>query len=166
MNQDNLKFAENKNGDAFGIVCDGMGGHAHGEVASKIAVEKFIELFKKHDFKNLEHSQINRWLRNSVSEILNEMVEHADRNPNTKDMGTTLTAILFTNNHAYVINVEAKGIYVLTTDGVHDYMDKDLTISTLSNPKQKIGVKAELIIEDAKENVSTDNLSILIVEVE
>jgi hypothetical protein len=30
MNQDNLAFVEKKTGEAFGIVCDGMGGHAHG----------------------------------------------------------------------------------------------------------------------------------------
>lgn len=236
MNQDYLAFAENKNGDAFGIVCDGMGGHAHGEVASKIAVEKFIELFKEQNFSSLNQNQINRWLRNCVSHILNDMIEHSDEHFETKDMGTTLTAILFTCGHAYVINIgdsrtykvtdnnlyqitqdqnlwnstpeeERKdmqqsemyqgvnevtfwkvltsalgpqktlridtyyvenpyGIYMLTTDGVHDYIDAGITAATLQNKKYKLKDKAHQIINDAKENISTDNLSILIIEVE
>lgn len=236
MNQDYLDFAENKNGDAFGIVCDGMGGHAHGEVASKIAVNKFIELFKKQDFNDFNQAQINRWLRSCISEILSEMVEHAEENFETRDMGTTLTAILYTQGSAFVINIgdsrtykvvddklfqvsqdqnlwnstpeaerndikmsgmyekaneltfwkvltsalgpqktlridtyyieKPEGIYMLTTDGIHDYIDEQIVASTLMNKKQKLKDKASMIIEDAKDNVSTDNLSILIIEVE
>ncbi|AKU79426.1 PP2C family protein-serine/threonine phosphatase [Spiroplasma turonicum] len=236
LNQDYAGFSENGNGYAFGIVCDGMGGHAHGEVASKIAVEKFITLFDSQDFNGMSNKDINRWLRNSVNEILNEMVEYSNDHFETKDMGTTLTAILFTKVGAFVVNIgdsrtyklvgedlhqitqdqnlwnstpeaerndmkisglysevnevtfwkvltsalgpqktlridtyyieEMKGIYILTTDGIHDYMDNDLTISTLGNKKIKLKDKAFYIIEDAKENVSTDNLTILIIEVE
>ncbi|AXK51350.1 PP2C family protein-serine/threonine phosphatase [Spiroplasma alleghenense] len=236
MNQDNLDFFENSRGEAFGIVCDGMGGHAHGEVASKMAVDKFAKIFESQNFDGLDNNQINRWLRNSVTDILNDMIDYADQDLTTKDMGTTLTAILFANNCAYVINVgdsrtykvvdnrlfqvsqdqnlwnstpeaerkdiqmsgmydkatevtfwkvltsalgpaktlridtyfieDPKGIYILTTDGVHDYMDEDIVVSTLLNPKQKMKEKAHLIIEDAKDNMSTDNLSILIIEVE
>jgi len=235
-NQDYLDFCTNKNGDAFGIVCDGMGGHAHGEVASKIAVEKFVDLFKKQNFSGMNQKAINRWLRNSVSEILNEMVEYSNDHFETRDMGTTLTAILFTQGSAFVINIgdsrtyklvddklfqisqdqnlwnstpedERKdiqmsglyeranditfwkvltsalgpqktlridtyyidsptGVYMLTSDGVHDYIDEDIVAATLSNRKIKLKEKAHTIIEDAKDNVSTDNLSILIIEVE
>ncbi|AHI53195.1 PP2C family protein-serine/threonine phosphatase [Spiroplasma culicicola] len=235
-NQDYLDFATNKAGDAFGIVCDGMGGHAHGEVASKIAVEKFMELFKATTFEGLNQKAINRWLRNCVSEVLNEMVDHSHEHLETLDMGTTLTAILFTQGAAFVINIgdsrtykvvnnklfqisqdqnlwnstpEAErkdiqmsgmyeranevtfwkvltsalgpqktlridtyyiespaGIYILTTDGVHDYIDEDVTAATLVNPKMKLKEKAHMIVEDAKDNVSTDNLSILIIEAE
>ncbi|AOG60728.1 phosphorylated protein phosphatase [Spiroplasma helicoides] len=235
-NQDYLDFAVNKSGEAFGIVCDGMGGHAHGEVASKMAVEKFVELFKEQNFDNMNQKQINRWLRNCVSEILNEMVEYSNEHLETKDMGTTLTAILFAKAGAFVINIgdsrtyklsdnklfqitqdqnlwnstpEAErrdiqmsgqyeranditfwkvltsalgpqktlridtyyievpqGIYMLTSDGVHDYIDEEIAASTLANSRMKLKDMAYNIIEDAKDNVSTDNLSILIIEAE
>lgn len=237
MNQDCLAFSENKNGEAFGIVCDGMGGHAHGEVASKMAVDKFIDLFKHKNFRGLSNKDINRWLRNCISEILNEMIEYSNDHNEVLDMGTTLTAILFVDNKGYVINIgdsrtyklvdnkiyqitvdqnlwnstpeeekkdiqmsgvygsyqnevtfwkvltsalgpkktlridtylvdDAKGTYMLTTDGVHDYIDVDITMSTLKNSNNKLKEKASIIINDAKENMSTDNLSILLIEVE
>ncbi|QGS52237.1 PP2C family protein-serine/threonine phosphatase [Spiroplasma tabanidicola] len=235
-NQDFLDFAINKDGAAFGIVCDGMGGHAHGEIASKMAVEKFIDLFKEHSFKGENQKTINRWLRNCISEILNEMIEYSNEDFSTKDMGTTLTAILFTEIGGFVINIgdsrtyklvdnklfqitqdqnlwnstpEAErkdiqmsglyeranditfwkvltsalgpqktlkidtyyieaplGTYILTTDGVHDYIDEDMVAAILSNKKVKLKDKGQEIIEDAKDNVSTDNLSILLIEAE
>ncbi|WP_339020582.1 PP2C family protein-serine/threonine phosphatase [Spiroplasma endosymbiont of Atherix ibis] len=235
-NQDYLDFSIKKSGEAFGIVCDGMGGHAYGEIASEMAVKKFIEYFQEQDFSNLTQKEVNRWLRNSVSNILTEMIEYSNDNFETKDMGTTLTAILFTNVGAFVINVgdsrtyklvnnelfqitqdqnlwnstpeaerkdiqmsgvyekandftfwkvltsalgpqktlridtyyieNQEGTYILTTDGVHDYIDEEITASTLSNRKVKLKDKVDLIIEDAKDNASTDNLSILIIEVE
>ncbi|AGR41525.1 PP2C family protein-serine/threonine phosphatase [Spiroplasma taiwanense] len=235
-NQDFLDFFVNKNGEAFGIVCDGMGGHAFGEIASKLAVEKFVELFKKQNFFDMNQKEINRWLRNCINEILNEMIEYSNDRFETKDMGTTLTAILFTKIGGFVINIgdsrtyklvnnslfqitqdqnlwnstpeaerkdiqmsslyekaneltfwkvltsalgpqktlrvdtyfieKQEGIYMLTTDGVHDYIDQDITVATLSNKKIKLKEKANLIVEDAKDNISTDNLSILIIEAE
>ncbi|WP_339030282.1 PP2C family protein-serine/threonine phosphatase [Spiroplasma endosymbiont of Cantharis nigra] len=235
-NQDYLDFATKKTGEALGVVCDGMGGHAYGEVASKLAVQKFIEYFNQSDFSQLNQKEINRWLRSCVNNILTEMVEYSNERFETKDMGTTLTAILFTKDGGFVINVgdsrtyklvndnlfqitedqnlwnstpeaerkdiqmsgiyekandvtfwkvltsalgpqktlridtyfveNQEGIYMLTTDGVHDYIDEEITASTLANKKVKLKDKASLIIEDAKDNISTDNLSILIIEAE
>lgn len=235
-NQDYLDFSLNKDGDAFGIVCDGMGGHAHGEVASKIAVTKFVELFKGQSFVGFSQKEINKWLRSSAKKIHNFMKEYAEKYTKTLDMGTTLTAILFVSNEAYVINIgdsrtyklannklfqvtmdqnlwnstpeaerndiqasgiygdranditfwkvltsalgpkktlkidtyyieKPEGLYILTTDGIHDYIDNDITAATLMNEKTSLKEKCKIIIEDAKENMSTDNLSILIIEV-
>ncbi|WP_237243871.1 PP2C family protein-serine/threonine phosphatase [Spiroplasma clarkii] len=57
------------------------------------------------------------------------------------------------------------GTYILTTDGVHDYIDNDITAATLTNQNTTLKEKCKIIVEDAKENMSTDNLSILIIEV-
>jgi len=234
-NQDYFDFVLNKDGDAFGIVCDGMGGHAHGDIASKMAVNKFIEYFKNQNFKGMEQKQVNKWLHQSIKDIYEFMKKYGLENYQALDMGTTLTAILFVNNEGYVVNVgdsrtykivnnkmfqitqdqnlwnstpenerddfqatnfpnnrvddgtfwkvltsslgpqktlkidtyyieRPAGIYMLTTDGIHDYIDEEITASTLLNPKTSLKDKTKLIIEDAKENMSTDNLSILIID--
>ncbi|WP_027063081.1 PP2C family protein-serine/threonine phosphatase [Mesoplasma seiffertii] len=235
-NQDYSSFVKNKAGDFFAIVCDGMGGHAHGEIASKLAVDKFVEIFNNASFKNQNKEWINRWMRLAVEDILISMKIYAELNPQAKDMGTTLTAILFTGDKGYVINIgdsrthkfqnnkiynitkdqnlwnatteeerreidlhkrygdrfnevtywkvltsalgptkslkidtyiinEPEGLYFLTSDGVHDYIDDETAIEILNadiKPKKKC---AELI-DLAKSNFSTDNLTILMLEVE
>ncbi|WP_338983971.1 PP2C family protein-serine/threonine phosphatase [Spiroplasma endosymbiont of Othius punctulatus] len=238
-NQDYLDFVENKTGQALGIVCDGMGGHASGDVASKLAVTNFVALFKKANFKKMTDSDdIKSWLRRTVNEVLEVMIKYSNVHKKTLDMGTTLTAVLFLDTErAFVVNVgdsrthklnienetltqitidqnlenttteEEKdqarntmlyqrmteqtfwkvltsalgpkkqlkidiydaapsGTWMLTTDGIHDYVDEEMVVATLLNEKMKMKRKGQLIIEDAKDNMSTDNLSILIIEAE
>ncbi|AAT75577.1 serine/threonine phosphatase [Mesoplasma florum L1] len=233
-NQDFLGYTTNNEGCLFAIVCDGMGGHAHGELASKMAVETFIRLFEKETFLEKDDNQINQWLRDSVKQIVQEMKDHVDVFYETHDMGTTLTAVLFVEKKAFVVNIgdsrtyrlkdgklnqitvdqnlwndkdnrekrkeEIKnylgakfnemtywkvltsalgpnkntkidtyllndnvGTFVLTTDGVHDYIDAE-TFTEILSSKRRLKSKAKDIIEFAMNNFSTDNLSLLIVE--
>ncbi|AVN64278.1 MULTISPECIES: PP2C family protein-serine/threonine phosphatase [Mesoplasma] len=233
-NQDFLGYTTNNEGCLFAIVCDGMGGHAHGELASKMAVETFIRLFEKETFLEKDDNQINQWLRDSVKQIVQEMKDHVDVFYETHDMGTTLTAVLFVEKKAFVVNIgdsrtyrlkdgklnqitvdqnlwndkdnrekrkeEIKnylgakfnemtywkvltsalgpnkntkidtyllndnvGTFVLTTDGVHDYIDAE-TFTEILSSKRRLKSKAKDMIEFAMNNFSTDNLSLLIVE--
>ncbi|SRX58622.1 protein phosphatase [Mycoplasma mycoides subsp. capri] len=49
-NQDFLNYYKNSDGSFLAIICDGMGGHKHGEIASRLAVDTLVDLFKKTSF--------------------------------------------------------------------------------------------------------------------
>jgi protein phosphatase len=70
----------------MGIVADGMGGMAQGEVASQIAVKTLLEEPIPQDFP--EESRGN-WLIDLFQKA-NEYITHT-----VKDGGTTLSAILY-----------------------------------------------------------------------
>lgn len=53
-NEDSVNFFKKKNGDFLGVICDGMGGHPHGEVASKLAVRELVQNFKQTDLSNFD----------------------------------------------------------------------------------------------------------------
>jgi len=96
------------------LVADGMGGHASGEVASKMAVETVSSFFKMttHDTeatwpfkeeKNLRYDE-NR-LAAAIKWSNRRIYEAAAREPKYKGMGTTIVTAFFTQGGAYLGHV-------------------------------------------------------------
>ena len=107
-NQDNY-FVDDELGRFF-IVADGMGGHAGGQEASKIATEKIYAYLHQH------------WDSPIASEILlTQAVEKANLgiledqriNPQRKDMGTTVVVLIFRDEQPLCAHVGDSRLYRL-----------------------------------------------------
>ncbi len=70
-------------------VADGMGGHAGGEVASRLAVDALTAAFGRHP--------TGSGLSEAVSEANAVVWQHSMDNPELRGMGTTLTALSLVN---------------------------------------------------------------------
>jgi serine/threonine protein phosphatase PrpC len=88
------------------VVCDGMGGHAAGEVASRIGVDSIM-----HEVIALPDDDPDHALRQSFT-IANQRIYSEGRGT----MGTTGVAALFRRNSVYVANVGDSRAY-LVRDG-------------------------------------------------
>ncbi|MCW8858765.1 MAG: Stp1/IreP family PP2C-type Ser/Thr phosphatase [Deltaproteobacteria bacterium] len=88
------------------IVADGMGGHAAGEVASRIAIETVLQELETSD---LDHPQ-QKLL--SAVEKANQAVEQAAHdNPDWRGMGTTLSVLLLHQRQGYLAHVGDSRMY-------------------------------------------------------
>ena len=88
------------------VLADGMGGHAAGDVASKIVVtEVFSELkFESANFAQFEH-EIPQFLTTSAANA-NEMVRnHVMAHPETRGMGATLVSVVMIENRMYWMSI-------------------------------------------------------------
>jgi protein phosphatase len=109
-----LEFPHNKTIQARGIyvLCDGMGGHAGGEVASALAVKTLLQYFQTH-------WQPNQPLPNEAA--IREAITLANRaiyDLNQQDarsgvgrMGTTLVIVLLYNNYIAIAHVGDSRLY-------------------------------------------------------
>jgi protein phosphatase len=89
------------------IVADGMGGHAAGEVASRMAVESIGRLYyeRKGDFQN---ALIEAF------ELTNRGIyERAQQDEVLEGMGTTCTALAVCGDYAYSAHVGDSRLYLL-----------------------------------------------------
>jgi serine/threonine protein phosphatase PrpC/CRP-like cAMP-binding protein len=104
------------------VVADGMGGHAAGEVASAIAVNSLRDVVRENrdlvdSFR--EGSQIAsandviNLLEHAVQKACSEIYEKAQREPEKRGMGTTLSALLVINNRGFIAHVGDSRIYLL-----------------------------------------------------
>lgn len=101
------KISRNEN---LFIVADGMGGHKAGDIASKLGTETFISEFKKNRAKKVSIiKSMNLALRSANIKIL----ETANAEIDKRGMGTTFSAILFTEGKANIIHVGDSRIYLI-----------------------------------------------------
>lgn len=94
----------------FFIVADGMGGHAGGQEASRIATQVIRSYLEEH-WDRVKESQV--LLEKAVIEanesILTDQVEH----PQRSDMGTTVVVLMFREDKAWYTHVGDSRLYRL-----------------------------------------------------
>jgi protein phosphatase len=92
------------------VVCDGMGGQAAGEVASKLGVETVLEYFRSYP-PNTE--TLASAVRAAGTRIFNAALERPER----QGMGSTIAAVLVGEDTASIAHVGDSRVYLLR-DGV------------------------------------------------
>jgi len=114
------------NEDSFGyderigifVVCDGMGGHAAGEIASRLAVDAVLGYFREREPAVKEDAHLDdaplgaRRLAEAVKQANDAILEYAEAHKNTSGMGTTLVAARFVDRNISIANVGDSRIYL------------------------------------------------------
>lgn len=101
-------------GFGYAVLSDGMGGHAAGDVASKIVVtEVFSELkFQSSDVEGLADN-VGEVLRSAAVSANECMAAHASNNPQTAGMGATLVAPVFLGTSLFWISIGDSPLYLM-----------------------------------------------------
>jgi serine/threonine protein phosphatase PrpC len=107
-NEDSIGFIEIEDGYVF-VVCDGMGGHEGGEIASKTAVRAIIEFLNSTKIENVSVS-----LHQAITFANKEIYSTAINRPDLKGMGTTVVVLLIYKDEIYTAHVGDSRIYALS----------------------------------------------------
>ena len=94
-------------------VADGMGGHAAGEVASRIAVEVLQSLVPALVSTDIDEDSVEDLLMHSLHSIDSEISVVADEEIEKRGMGTTLTALLIRDKYISLLHVGDSRCYRL-----------------------------------------------------
>ncbi|MCS4536692.1 protein phosphatase 2C domain-containing protein [Mycoplasma sp. CSL7475-4] len=120
----------NSNQDAVGIfhkdnihmllLCDGMGGHYGGSKASNITVNTFSKKFAQMmPLEKFDVNSVSLWFKSVVNDARLEMKTFANVEEAYLDMGTTVTAAIYSEVHGflYIFNIGDSRTYILTKGG-------------------------------------------------
>jgi serine/threonine protein phosphatase PrpC len=120
-------------GERLAIVADGMGGHASGEVASRMAVDTIVGFFRETEQEQelTWPFKIDRGNRHDINRMVTaiklanlKIHQEAQRNPSCHGMGTTVVSTLFLDHALVVGHVGDSRLYRLR-EGMFDQLTED-----------------------------------------
>ena len=107
VNEDHGDHFETLNG-LVSVVCDGMGGHVGGAVASEIAIRTI------HDFLDSQFIQDPREAIGLAIDAANKaIVKQAEQNPDLEGMGSTCVLLIVRDGKVYIGHVGDSRIYLI-----------------------------------------------------
>lgn len=92
------------------IVCDGMGGHAAGEVASQLAVQALVEYFDQHWLQALPDQHTLTDAVHRANQVIYD-INQSNATSGLGRMGTTLVMLLVQDLSAAVVHVGDSRLY-------------------------------------------------------
>lgn len=156
-NQDNYVIASNEIGDVFAVVCDGIGGGRAGDVASKLAIDYFSEVFSENKgFKDKE--DVIMWIRYHMKKANDVIFSKSTTSSILKGMGTTFVGVLLCKVGKFIVNIGDSRVYSVTENSFFKPLTTDHTLV------QDLIQAGEITAQEAefhpKKNVLTNALGV------
>lgn len=115
------------------LVCDGMGGHAAGQIASELTAKTFIDVYLNHP-----SSEATVAMAGAVAAANRYVLDVAKAVPSRRGMGTTLSGLVLLQDQAYTVQVGDSRVYrlragelaMLTQD--HTYIEESMRQGTMT----------------------------------
>lgn len=109
QNEDYYGKYEGHFGSLF-LVCDGMGGHARGDIASRLAVETIRQYFQGITYPlAIPMAQV---IATSIGKAQQAIMDHVSQNPDNSGMGTTIVLLLIQDDQYWYAHVGDSRIYL------------------------------------------------------
>ena len=120
----------------LGIVADGMGGHAAGEVASHLAVETIRKVYYESD------DSIERSLKEAFRMANSKIHGEASKDSKRRGMGTTATTVVMLDGMLQIAHVGDSRLYSISQEGISQ-------LSSDHTYVQEMIRKGDMIAEEA-----------------
>lgn len=153
-NQDFIQHFLSKNGKVLFLVCDGMGGHSAGDVASKMAAVHF-----GNDWQNssIKEEEIGSWISHQLKKENQRILEKAAKFNGLDGMGTTMVGAAESNEGWLVFNIGDSRAYAYINEKLRQITQDHSFVNELV-------LRGELTRDEAaqhpKKNVVTRSLGV------
>ncbi|CAN5382491.1 hypothetical protein BH10BAC5_BH10BAC5_25480 [soil metagenome] len=151
------------------IVCDGMGGHSCGEIASRLAVITIKEYISAN-FRNSNSTK--QLLTEAVQNANQTIIDKAAENSEYQGMGTTSVILCLKSGIAYYANVGDSRLYIVRENKIYQLTKDQSFVQTLidqghisydeaeSHPRKNELIQALGITENVVPEVNSMGLQI------
>ncbi len=109
----------------FYVVCDGMGGHASGELASRVAVDEVVRLVRDRVHAAGSGEVSEALIRDAIRHANERVFVEGMKDAKTEGMGTTMVALFPRPEEMVLAHVGDSRIYRLNQRGRLDLLTRD-----------------------------------------
>lgn len=141
------------------VVCDGMGGHAAGQIASELTAKTFIDVYLNHSAESAADAA-----KAAVAAANRYVLDIGRQIPGRSGMGTTISALILVADRAITVHVGDSRIYrwrdgelkQLSND--HTFVEEQVRLGTMSREKAEQSPYAHILTRavGVEENVLPD----------
>ena len=126
LNEDNFSVWQNGT-TVIAVVCDGMGGARAGEVASRLACRKFMQILQD-EIERIKASRsdkvqfmlaVDRAIDISCERSNEEVFEHSASDNSLSGMGTTIVGCVIIDEILWAFNVGDSRVYHVDKNGIN-----------------------------------------------
>ena len=118
QNQDAFRIEELDRHTILAVVCDGMGGARSGNIASRLAIDVFVDEVKNSWKASMTREQTGQLLQDAVKLANFTVYDQARQFEDFAGMGTTLVAALLSGRDATIVNVGDSRCYHITRSDI------------------------------------------------
>jgi len=121
-------------------VCDGMGGHAAGEVASAIAVDTLREAIEQNidaltayqsGEADVERYEVIQMMEHAIQTACDRIYEAAQRDDKKRGMGTTCSMLMVLGHRGFIGHVGDSRVYLIRDKMVHQLTEDHSLVNEL-----------------------------------
>lgn len=149
------------------LIADGLGGHAGGEVASLMAKETLTQFFSS----TRQSIDVSSYFIEAMRSANRRIYDKSISTPSLKGMGTTLTALYFSYDTAYIAHVGDSRAYLIQEDMIwqlsqdHTLVSQKFTVGSdipLKNIlTRSVGYDAGVEVDLYTKKLSKDDIYLL-----
>lgn len=136
-NEDFLGMRDTRNGRIV-VVCDGMGGHVGGQVASHIAVETILDFLTQNYFDDPREA-----INNAVISANQAILARCAEQPELNGMGSTCVMLIIRDGMVYYGHVGDSRIYIVQNHNIRQITKDQSFVQMLVDAGQLTEEQAE-----------------------
>ena len=155
VNEDAAGYFESKNHIPLMMVCDGIGGHNAGEIASSMALMLIGQSWEKTEFNDIE--EVYQWLIQKIEEVNDAIYTRSTQYEDLYGMGTTLVIASVLGNQLMIANVGDSRAYVLRSFQLKQLTEDQSLVNALLKSGEITPEEAE---NHPNKNIVTQSLGV------
>lgn len=169
--------------ETFSIICDGLGGHEGGSVASKLAIEVITQHLRALSWETLQNqpTAVMAELKQAIASANDKISQHndAEQRRDRQRMGTTLVMAIAQAHTIYVAHVGDSRAYWITPTGCYpltvddDVASRDMRTGSIfyrdatlgyaaGSLTQALGMAPSLTLDPTVQRLLTDEAGMLL----